>query len=389
LHKGREYASYGFKRNPDSVNAELIALTCMDLEYQTFNHSKFNMKDKRLLNFRPDGRQPSKTTITLRPSTIVSNTWITIIEAYEVEVWNENPFDVVCPPGQACQWTHTETRYRSHTYWQGDFGDWAPGELPDDPWSSTGGQGGGGTYTPCVTNCSPVTDNWEVVNDPPPAPEGFGFATFTIQDFNSSGVNNPCIKSVINDIGQGGCQSILLKMYQELYSSTKTDSYKITIVENNMLVGNGGTPVASHTDVNNLANGSKEVVISVNATYLQNATKEFIGSVILHEFLHSFYAINFPNSTQQQQHQSILNNGSNKIKESLHELFPNLTPTDYSSLCLQGLDDVALDPVPDANGYYNYLFSQDQRALDKVGISFTDARPISLQYFNGTKGTHC
>lgn len=35
---------------------------------------------------------------------------------------------------------------------------------------ATGGQGGGGTYPPCGSNCNAVIDTWEVVNDPPPAP---------------------------------------------------------------------------------------------------------------------------------------------------------------------------------------------------------------------------
>lgn len=167
LYKGREYASYGFSKSTDSVNAQEIALNCMYFEYEIFKHSKFNIKDKRLLNYRPDGKEPSKTTLTIKPATRVLRTWVTVIYSYEVEVENENPFDVLCPEGQACQWTHTETRYYTITNWYPDFGNWIAADFPQDPWATTGGQGGGNAYPPCGNNCNPVVDSWEVVNDPP------------------------------------------------------------------------------------------------------------------------------------------------------------------------------------------------------------------------------
>jgi hypothetical protein len=161
LYRGRDYSNHNFNKNADSLNAHKIALTCMNLEYETFQHNTFNVKDKRLLNYRPDAKEPSKTTITIRPPTATPTSWITIFFTYEIEVNNENPFDVVCPVGQACQWTHTETVFDSYTTWIADFGNWDGASFPNDPW-------GGSGYDPCGGTCTPVLDGWQYDPGPPP-----------------------------------------------------------------------------------------------------------------------------------------------------------------------------------------------------------------------------
>ena len=116
---------------------------------------------------------------------------------------------------------------------------------------------------------------------------------------------------------------------------------------------------------------------------LQNASKEFIATVILHELTHSFYSINVPTSTEYQQHLSIFGGSALKIGQSLIELFPNLTPVDATALALTGLDDVILDangnPDPTRNTY----------AETNYGMGVVFARNRGLEYSNGTKGTHC
>lgn len=168
LYKGREYASFGFGKNPDSINANKIAFTCISFEYEMFQHSKFNIKDKRLFNYLPRDNEFAKNTLTIRPPSL--RTWITVTFSYETEELYENPFDVWTPDGYASQWTHTVTHYYNQSVWIADFGNWDGATFPEDPWATTGGQGGGGTNPPCGTNCNAVVDNWEVVNDPPPAP---------------------------------------------------------------------------------------------------------------------------------------------------------------------------------------------------------------------------
>jgi hypothetical protein len=161
LYRGRDYANYSFSKNSDSLNAHKIALTCMNLERETFKHTAFNIKDKRLLNYRPDGKEPSKTKITIKPTSSTPSSWVTIFFSYQIEVNNENPFGVLCPDGQACQWTHTETVYDHYTFWIDDFSGWNGANFPNDPW-------GGGVFDPCVGTCTPVLDGWQVLTDPPP-----------------------------------------------------------------------------------------------------------------------------------------------------------------------------------------------------------------------------
>ena len=165
LYRGRDYSSYNFSKNTDSLTAHKIALTCMNLEYETFQHNVFNIKDKRLLNYRADGKVPSKTTLTIKPPSTTPQSWVTIFYSYDIEVENENPFEVLCPEGQACKWTHTETVYDNYTFWVSDFGNWNGADFPNDPWQQGYGQGGG-SYIPCGGTCTPVIDSWEVVTDP-------------------------------------------------------------------------------------------------------------------------------------------------------------------------------------------------------------------------------
>jgi hypothetical protein len=182
LYRGRDYSNHSFNKNADSLNAHKIALTCMNLEYETFQHNTFNIKDKRLLNYRPDAKEPSKTTITIKPPSITPPGWVTIFFTYEIEVNNENPFDVVCPVGQACQWTHTETVFDSYTTWIADFGNWDGASFPNDPW------GGSGGYDPCGGTCTPVLDGWQYE---PPLTDANGFLYTRIAELNTKLAENP------------------------------------------------------------------------------------------------------------------------------------------------------------------------------------------------------
>jgi hypothetical protein len=181
LYRGRDYSNHSFNKNADSLNAHKIALTCMNLERETFQHNNFNVKDKRLLNYRPDAKEPSKTTITIKPPTITPTSWVTIFYYYDIEVNNENPFDVVCPVGQACQWTHTETVYDHYTFWVSDFGNWNGADFPDDPW-------GGGAFDPCGGTCTPVLDGWQFE---PPLTNANGFLYTRITELNTKLAENP------------------------------------------------------------------------------------------------------------------------------------------------------------------------------------------------------
>jgi hypothetical protein len=181
LYRGRDYSNHNFNKNIDSLNAHKIALTCMNLEYETFQHNTFNVKDKRLLNYRPDAKEPSKTTITIKPTTTTPTSWVTIFFYYDIEVNNENPNDVVCPVGQACQWTHTETIFDSYTTWIADFGNWDGASFPNDPW-------GGSGYDPCGGTCTPVLDGWQYE---PPLTDVNGFYYSRITELNNILELNP------------------------------------------------------------------------------------------------------------------------------------------------------------------------------------------------------
>ncbi len=212
------------------------------------------------------------------------------------------------------------------------------------------------------------------------------FDGFTIQEFNTTGVTDPCILSVLSTIGEGGYSTVLLSLYAE-YFGTTNDKYKFIFQQDNNLIGNSGNPVIGHTDVNPMANGVSEVIIKINPSLLQNASKEYIATAILHELLHSFYKIRVPNSTEQQHHNVMFSSGAPRIAQSLVELFPNLTPTDAMSLALQGLDEIFL--IPNSTGGTDLNTQKNAEMETKYGQGFYYANNKALEYKNGTLGTSC
>jgi hypothetical protein len=181
LYKGRDYSNHSFSKNSDSLNAHKIALTCMNLERETFQHNVFNIKDKRLLNYRPDGKVSSKTTLTIKDPAIAPPVgWVTIHYFYDVEVNTELSL-VDCSSGN-CNWTHTQTVYDSYTFWVDDYAEWEGSGFPNDPW-------GGGGFDPCGgSTCTPVLDGWQYE---PPLTDANGFLYTRIAELNAKLAENP------------------------------------------------------------------------------------------------------------------------------------------------------------------------------------------------------
>jgi hypothetical protein len=111
LVKGNTYAQYGFA-HPTSVDtifdAERIAIKCMLLDKNVFGVNKFIVSDQRLFNYTTLDNTRGKWLKIVGDS---NNIAVTNIQEEEegcpkIEVFYEDPFSVVCPEGQACDWTH-------------------------------------------------------------------------------------------------------------------------------------------------------------------------------------------------------------------------------------------------------------------------------------------
>lgn len=198
-----------------------------------------------------------------------------------------------------------------------------------------------------------------------------------------SEVTNPCIQSVISNIGEIGCSSALLKLYQSK-SFTQNSAYKIKFKQDASLIGNSGQQVYGKTDpIVTLPNGKKEITIHLNTTLLSSTAKEFIATTIVHEITHSLYSIQFPTSTESQQHLGIFQAGDAiPIAQAVQEIYPSLSNVDAVALALQGLDEIT---------FPNGIIDLDRNAYaeQNYGMGVVYARNKAFEYINGTQGTPC
>jgi hypothetical protein len=273
LYKGREYATFGFGKSPDSLNANKIAFTCMGLEYETFKHSKFNIKDKRLFNYLPRDNEFAKNTLTIKPRPL--RTWITVTFSYETEELYENPFDVWTPDGYASQWTHTVTHYFNESVWIADFGNWDGASFPDDPWATTGGQGGGNAYPPCGASCNAVVDSWQVVNDPPPLTPQEQQDLLWVNNSIKDSTNNPCVAQTLATLNQ--ISSKLPALLRNVFDTTIAGQFNVTLKMYYVNLDEGASTAFNVSNLNYLTR--------INSRF-QQATNLAVAATIIHEIFH-------------------------------------------------------------------------------------------------------
>jgi hypothetical protein len=214
---------------------------------------------------------------------------------------------------------------------------------------------------------------------------------FAINDYNVSEVNNPCLLDILeNEIGKDGCSTYLLKLFQATADPTYANQLKFKFSVNDILTGEDGvTPVMSKTVFTEIVDPITQIktttaYVKFNREKLQNASKEFLATVILHEITHGFLHIQSPLTDQPTHHKSIFENHVPQIALSVGELYPTLNAVDATAMALQGLDDYFFIP-----GTTTYDDTKDARCLEYYGMSLSYARNRSLEYLNGTKGTKC
>lgn len=211
LHRGREYANYGFGNIQDSTdNAERLALQIMVLDKEVFGHSRFRLLDDSLFATQ-SGNTNNSTTAPRRFLTIEDNNanTNTYASARSSAHWEE---------GSITHCTYTEASYHcTHTgscasgtcdnfplcvtpgswncvttvqyYFVPDDGDWDGGSGGGS--GGGGGAGGGSPEGPQPCNPTPELDNGL-----PPCPRGGGDGW--IPELEPI---NPCdqVKTLVND----------------------------------------------------------------------------------------------------------------------------------------------------------------------------------------------
>jgi hypothetical protein len=198
-------------------------------------------------------------------------------------------------------------------------------------------------------------------------------------------VTNPCLLSVISDIGISGLKSTLLNLYQD-QTFNPNSACKIIFKQSISVIGNNGEQVYAKTDpIVDLPNGKKQVTITLNKSLLNSSvSKEYIGAVIVHEIVHSLFLIKASSLTQEEQHFKILDGYAIGIGMSLKELFPNISDVDATALALEGIDEVTFPGG-------NMSTAMNNIAETKYGMGLNYAKNQANKYKTPTSGlgTYC
>jgi hypothetical protein len=210
----------------------------------------------------------------------------------------------------------------------------------------------------------------------------YAYQTEVIND-----VTNPCLLSVISEIGVSGYKSTLLNLFQDHLFNQKSP-YRIKFQQSISVIGNSGEQVyARNEPIVDLPDGKKQITITLNKTLLNSGvSKEYIGAIIVHELLHGMFLTSdsYNSLSQEEQHLKFFNSYTIGIGMSLKELFPSLTDVDATALALEGLDDVTFpggNISPTLNG----------TAETNYGMGLIYAKNQANKYKNPSSGfgTYC
>ena len=145
--------------------------------------------------------------------------------------------------------------------------------------------------------------------------------------------------------------------------------YKVKYLTNTTLTGNNGQPISGQTNVTTLADGTNEVEITLNPSFFQATTKEWVTTIILHELLHGIILVERPDlNTSLLQHVWMFNNKAPlTIAQSLMELFPGIDAYNAIALGMDGMSEGytipntnTIDPAKDAFAQQNYFQNINQ-----------------------------
>jgi hypothetical protein len=401
LFEGEKFAEYGFDKseNRTAPNADDVAAKIIEFDKNIYGYNYVLITDKRLFDYwDPNLEKPNQFILDLskspQPSTFT--TQVSFPCGYA---------PVSGPTGgdPVGGWGYTEVWCTIIFEWQytdaGGGGGYTPvlsGVTfipPTDP------HGGGDGSTP--PKAGDINYGWQVplcgvmrlTNTTLKYNGGCSQITienqtfFSIKQFNVDQVSNPCLLDIIeNEIGETGCSQYLLKLFQQWNDPSHANQLKFKFSVNDILTQDDGvTPTISRTffDTDPIT-GITTAYIKFNGPLLQNASKEFLATIILHELSHVFIYIKNPSVSVLQSHKNIFEEYVDDIALSAHELYPQLSAVDATAMALQGMDDYYLLP-----GTLDIDPLKNSYCLATYGMSLLYARSIGLEYLNSSKGTRC
>ena len=187
----------------------------------------------------------------------------------------------------------------------------------------------------------------------------YSFVDYNITEFESK-LTNPCFKEVIAELKKNNVYGAISDIIQKMDFTKKGLKYSVSFNENSEVVDRKLVGLNAYTVGN---------VITLNSSALNNASKEYIARVIIHEVLHVYINNRFGSAD----HQEMLNEYVDKIATFLSKLYQT-DKKDAKILSLLGLQN--------EEGCYPFL-------LNDLGISTRDVYNTDQKYKNQNYGKRC
>lgn len=407
----KDYKNYSFTSSTNIATADEFASLIMMMDKEVFGQNKFYLTDPRLLTGTGTGNV-SQNRIAKIVSIENGTTGNNLCEGtiYTVSWLVQDPQSCTCvngasTPGGVCQDWETGCLACSNTVTititvgddPGCGGTGGSGEGPIGGGTPiSGGPSGGGTgggspppYYPCQNLPTSLLPE-PLPPCPPPTGSGGWTQPASLLSVDASAVVDPCLLDLIQTIGQSGHSTFILKTYfdQQFNATGAQKKYKIKYFTNTTLTGNNGQPIPGQTNVTTLPDGTNQVEITLNPSFFQTTTKEWVTTIILHELLHGITLVERPDlNTSHAQHIWMFDNlAPLTIAQSLLVLFPGIDAHHAIALGMDGMSEGytipntnTIDPSKDTFAQQNYFqninlaistASSYQNAVSGFGTSF-------------------
>jgi hypothetical protein len=187
----------------------------------------------------------------------------------------------------------------------------------------------------------------------------YGFVDYNYTELDSK-LTNPCFQEVLAELKKNNVYGKISEIVQKFDFKKQGLKYSVIFNENSEFVDRNLVGLNAHTQGN---------VITLNSSLLNNASKEYIARVIIHEILHVYINNRFGSTD----HQEMLNNYVDEIAIFLNKLYQT-KEEDAKILSLLGLQN--------EKGCYPFL-------LRDLGISEWDVYNTDQKYKNQNYGKHC
>ncbi len=187
----------------------------------------------------------------------------------------------------------------------------------------------------------------------------YGFVDYNYTELESK-LTNPCFQEVLAELKKNNVYGKVSEIIQKLDFKKQGLKYSVIFNENSEFVDRKLIGLNAYTEGN---------VITLNSSVLNNASKEYIARVIIHEILHVYINNRFGSTD----HQEMLNDYVDEIAMFLNKLYQT-KEEDAKILSLLGLQN--------EKGCYPFL-------LKDLGISEWDVYNTDQKYKNQNYGKHC